>query len=180
MDTPYGAEFLIFNNTDTILAIDETTGNYLRILGVTFTQESSHDLKVDDYFNQVGNLSNVEEIGTVNLSQGKKRFQDIKNSRSVYGVKEFSLESPYIQSRDTAERIMDWTLDRLAKPRKAIGLSIFANPLIQLGDIIEIDYKDAFGMDVLGTTGSQFVVYSIDYQKAAEGPSMTLHVSEVC
>jgi len=180
MDTPYGAEFLIFNNTDTILAIDETTGNYLRILGVTFTQESSHDLKVDDYFNQVGNLSNVEEIGTVNLSQGKKRFQDIKNSRSVYGVKEFSLESPYIQSRDTAERIMDWTLDRLAKPRKAIGLSIFANPLIQLGDIIEIDYKDASGMDVLGTTGSQFVVYSIDYQKAAEGPSMTLHVSEVC
>jgi hypothetical protein len=180
-DSPYGAEFLLFNNTDTVLAIDETTGNFLRILGVTFTQQSSHDLTVDEYFNEIGNPSNVNLVGSdINLNKNKKRFQDIKNSRSVYGVKQFNLESPYIQSRDTAEKIMDWTLDRLSKPRKAMGLSVFPNPLIQIGDIVSIDYKDASGMDIFGTTGSQFVVYSIEYQKEANGPSMVLHVSEVC
>lgn len=179
-DSPYGAEFLIFNNTDTVLAIDETTGNFLRILGVTFTQQSSHDLTVDEYFNEIGNPSNVNLVGSdINLNKNKKRFQDIKNSRSVYGIKQFNLESPYIQSKDTAEKIMDWTLDRLSKPRKAMGLSVFPNPLIQIGDIISVDYKDSYGMDIFGTTGSQFVVYSIEYQKEANGPSMVLHVSEV-
>ena len=37
----YGAEFLIFNATDTALSLDETSGNYLRIQGITFTQQSS-------------------------------------------------------------------------------------------------------------------------------------------
>jgi hypothetical protein len=44
---PYGAEFLIFNVTDFALNLDETSGNYLRIQGITFTQQSSHDLTVD-------------------------------------------------------------------------------------------------------------------------------------
>ncbi|MGA1047474.1 MAG: hypothetical protein ACO3UU_05655, partial [Minisyncoccia bacterium] len=34
----YGAEFLIFNATDKALVLDDTSGNYLRIQGVTFTQ----------------------------------------------------------------------------------------------------------------------------------------------
>lgn len=179
MDTPYGAEFLIFNNTDTILALDETTGNYLRILGITFTQQSSHDLTVDDYFNEIGNLSNVDRLGQVNLSANNRRYQDIKNSRVTYGTKEFSLESPYIQSRNTAEKMMEWTIGRLSKPRKSIGISIFPNPLIQIGDLATIDYKDKSGMDILGTDGTQFVVYSIEYQKSSSGPSMVLHLSEV-
>lgn len=176
--TPYGAEFLIFNNTDTVLALDETTGNYLRILGVTFTQESTHDLTVDDYFGKTGDLSSVENIATTNLSANKQIYQDIKNSRMTYGTKEFSLESPFIQSRDTAEKILEWVISKIAKPRKAIGISMFPNPLVQLGDLTEIDYFDG-DVDVLGTSGSKFVVYSIEYQKNESGPTMTVHLSEV-
>lgn len=46
----YGAEFLIFNATDTLINLDETTGNYLRIQGITFTQDTTHELTVDEYF----------------------------------------------------------------------------------------------------------------------------------
>ena len=178
-DNPYGAEFLIFNNTDTVLALDESTGNYLRILGVTFTQSSENDVTVDEYFSEKGNLSNSELVSSTNLSKNKKVFQDIKNSRTTYGKKEFSFTSPYIQSKEAAEKILGWTIEKINRPRKAIGLSIFANPLIQLGDIVEIEYFDNDGTDILGTDGSQFVVYSIEYQKQSSGPSMTLHLSEV-
>jgi hypothetical protein len=35
MPSAYRAEFLIFNATDTALSLDESSGNYLRIQGVT-------------------------------------------------------------------------------------------------------------------------------------------------
>ncbi len=176
---PYGAEFMLFNNTDTILALDESGGNYLRILGVAFTQDSDNDVTVDEYFSERGSLSNSEAVSSDNLSKNKKIFQDIKNSRSIYGKKEFSFESPFIQSREAAEKILGWTISKIGKPRKAIGLSIYPNPLLQLGDIVTVDYFDRDGIDVLGTDGKQFVVYSIEYQKESSGPSMTVHLSEV-
>jgi hypothetical protein len=178
-DTPYGAEFLLFNNTDGPLAFDEGSGNFLRIVGITFTNQSSHDLSVDDYFSERGDLSSVDLISTTNLSKNKKVFQDIKNSRTTYGKKEFSLESPFIQSKDMATNLMEWTTRAIMKPRKAIGISVFANPTIQLGDLVEIDYIDKDGMEVIGSTSSQFVVYSIEYQKDGSGPKMTMHLSEV-
>jgi len=42
----------VFNATDTALNLDETSGNYLRIQGITFTQQSSNTLTVDQYFNK--------------------------------------------------------------------------------------------------------------------------------
>jgi hypothetical protein len=59
----YGAEFLIFNATDKALSLDETTGNFLRIQGVTFTQDTTHELSVDEYFKKRGNLSDPEFKG---------------------------------------------------------------------------------------------------------------------
>jgi hypothetical protein len=44
----YGAEFLIFNATDTFLNLDGSEGNNLAILGITFTSESENTFSVDD------------------------------------------------------------------------------------------------------------------------------------
>jgi len=52
----YGAEFLVFNHTDTVLNLDSTSGNYLKIQGVTFTQQSVNELTVDDYFEKKSNF----------------------------------------------------------------------------------------------------------------------------
>ena len=37
----YGAEFLVFNTTDTTINLDAETGNFLRIQGVAFTQDTT-------------------------------------------------------------------------------------------------------------------------------------------
>jgi hypothetical protein len=177
----YGAEFLLFNVTDTVLSLDETTGNHLQIQGVTFTQSSAHDLTVDDYYQQKSNMSDPSYFGTSVTNQpltNKKNYQSIKNSRLTYGRKEFNINAPYIQSQDAADSLMGWISKKILKPRRSIGMTIFANPTIQLGDIVTIDYQSETFADVALST-TRFVVYNIEYARSGAGPKMTIYLSEV-
>ena len=177
----YGAEFLVFNSTDTQLSLDESSGNYLRIQGIAFTQESNRDLTVDEYFSKNSNLADPQTVNSsliTNPFKFKKDYQDIKLSRMTYGKKDFTLEVPYIQSQDAAENLMSWVIEKIMKPRKSVGVKIFANPMIQLGDIVTVDYTDK-GIDKVAPKDSRFVVYNIEYSKDQSGPSMTVFLSEV-
>jgi len=178
----YGAEFLIFNCTDTALNLDETSGNYLRIQGVTFTQESTEEYTVDDYFNNKSNFNQLEFSGDATIRSPlvlKKQYQDIKFSRMNYGKKEFNLDPMYIQTEDDAKDLMGWIINKTLVPRKSVGLSVFAMPIIQLGDIVRIDYQDNESLDILGSNEKKFVVYNIDYSKSIDGPEMNIFLSEV-
>jgi hypothetical protein len=176
----YGAEFLVFNATDTFLFMDETVGNYLRIQGITFTQDSRNELTVDDYFNKTSDFSDPlikEDMTILSPVKQKELYNDVKNSRITYGRNEFSLDSLYIQSKDEATRIMEWLISKTMKPRKSIGVSIFSIPTIQLGDIVTIDYSEA-DADFLFDPEQRFVVYSIEHEKDVSGPRMRLYLSE--
>jgi hypothetical protein len=178
----YGAEFMVFNATDTALSLDETSGNYLRIQGVTFTQESSHDLTVDEYFDKKSDYSNPEFSGQQLVSyptKSKEDYQDIKISRLTHGRKEFTLDTPYIQSHDDAENMMGWMISKIMKPRRSIGAKIFGMPVLQLGDIVNINYKDENNINQITDSSARFVVYQIDYAGSPEGPDMTVFLSEV-
>ena len=178
----YGAEFLVFNNTDTALNLDETTGNYLRILGVSFTQSADKELTVDDYFERVSNFSDpdITEDGLiVSPLKAKQEYLDIKNSRLTYGKKEFNISSPYIQNQDEANNLMSWIISKIMKPRKSVGLKIFAMPILQLGDIVSINYQSNDGIEQVSLDDSRFVVYNIEYRRNSAGPSMNVYLSEV-
>jgi hypothetical protein len=178
----YGAEFLIFNATDTALSLDETSGNYLRIQGVTFTQESQHDLTVDEYFSKKSDYSNPSFAGGQLVSyptRAKQDYQDIKVSRLTHGKKEFTLEAPYIQSHDDADNLMGWMISKIMKPRRSVGINVFAMPILQLGDIVEVSYKDNDNVNQISKDGTRFVVYQIDYSKTSSGPEMQIFLSEV-
>jgi hypothetical protein len=177
----YGAEFLIFNATDTFLFFDETVGNYLRIQGITFTQDSRYELTVDNYFEKTANFANPqikEDMTILSPSTQKEMYKDIKTSRISYGRNQFFLDSIYIQSADAANNLMEWLISKIMKPRRSVGVNIFANPAIQLGDIVSIDYADSAD-DVYFERDKRFIVYSIDYSKDGSGPNMSLYLSEV-
>jgi hypothetical protein len=177
----YGAEFLIFNATDTFLFFDETVGNYLRIQGITFTQDSRYELTVDNYFEKTANFANPqikEDMTILSPSTQKEMYKDIKTSRISYGRNQFFLDSIYIQSADAANNLMEWLISKIMKPRRSIGVSVFANPAIQLGDIVSINYANSAD-GIYFEPDKRFVVYSIDYSKDASGPSMSLYLSEV-
>jgi len=178
----YGAEFLIFNATDTALNLDETSGNYLRIQGVTFTQDTTHELTVDEYFKKRSNFSNPLLTGSsqiVSPQVEKQRFDEIKRSRMIYGNNEFTLDTPYIQTQDDAENLMGWIINKIMIPKKLIGLKIFATPTIQLGDIVTINYKDSNNLDLVTSVDSRFIVYNIEYSRKINGPDMTLYLVEI-
>ncbi len=176
--SPYGAEFFVFNTTDAPLVMDSSTGNYLRINGVTFTAESNEELTVDDYFNLLGDYS---QYSTSSLSQNISNVQNdlalIKNSRNTYGRKEFVIEAPYIQDRDTATSMMDWMIQKIKKPKLALSVELFSLPTIQLGDIVEIQYQSNNNIDI--PASSRFVVYCINNSVSDGEINQTIYVSEV-
>jgi hypothetical protein len=96
----------------------------------------------------------------------------------TYGKKDFSLTTPYIQSYDEANSLMKWLIEKIAKPRRSVGVKIFAIPTIQLGDIVTLDYEEN-DINMVSSPLSRFVVYNIDYTKNVEGPDMTVFLSEV-
>jgi hypothetical protein len=177
----YGAEFLVFNNTDTILNLDETTGNYLRIQGVTFTQDTTNTITVDDYLKRRGNLSDPELKGSTIVQSPLvvlEQYDKIKTSRLLYGKNDFSLQSDFIQDQDTAEEMIGWIINKNLRPRKSIGMQIFPIPTLQLGDLVNIDYVPR-ATQAVADPDTRFVVYNIEYTRNSQGPSMTVHVSEV-
>jgi hypothetical protein len=178
----YGAEFLIFNATDTLLNLDETTGNYLRIQGITFTQDTTHELTVDEYFRKRSNLLNPQlDISSTIYSPlvEQSKYDEIKLSRIIYGNNDFTLDTPYIQTQDDANELMGWIVNKIMKPKQLIGVKIFPNPAIQLGDIFTIDYKDLNNIDLVASEDLRFVLYNIEYSRTASGPEMTLYLVEV-
>lgn len=178
----YGADFLIFNCIDKNLNLDDTTGNYLRILGIAFTQNTTYSLTVDDYFNKVADLSDpILNKGSETYSTiiNKEIFDKIKNSRIKYGENQFSIDSPYIQTTAAAEEMMGWIIDKVMYPRKSIGVNTFATSNIQLGDIVKLQYKNNDDIDVIDDPSKRYVVYNIEYQKQSPDLTMTLHLAEV-
>jgi hypothetical protein len=178
----YGAEFMIFNCTDKNLNLDDTTGNYLRILGIAFTQNTTYSLTVDEYLKKVSNLSDAPIYDNLTPGQSlnyKKIYDTIKNSRLKYGVNEFSIESSYLQTTAAAEAMLDWIINKTIDPRKTIGVNTFATPTLQLGDIVTMNYKNSDGLYVVADANERYVVYNIENQKGSTGTQMTVHLAEV-
>jgi hypothetical protein len=178
----YGAEFLIFNATDTLLSIDDELSNSLRISGIAFTSDSSSELTVDDYFKKRSSFSDPELKGDVIIYSPnieKQKYDTLKLSRIKFGRNDFNIDANYIQTTEDAEHLIGWLLEKLLVPRKAIGLKIFADPTIQLGDIVAIDYKNNDNLDLVTSSTSRFVVYNIEYSRSLSGPDMTVYLSEV-
>ncbi len=177
----YGAEFLVFNATDSALNLDETSGNYLRIQGITFTQDTTYSTSVDDYFNKRSNFAELDNLDT-NTSRSElvsmQEFNYIKQSRLNHGLSSFTLETPYIQTSSDAEELLGWIIKKSMRPKKLVGANIFSLPVLQLGDIVNIDYsKD--GVDLISDSEKQFVIYNIDYERNQDGPNMTIYLAEV-
>jgi len=179
--TAYGAEFLVFNITDKAISLDESSGNWLRILGVTFTQQTDRDLTLDEYFAENSNLSDPEfwnGSASGNIVLNKKNYQRIKNSIAKYGKKEFSVDAMYIQNKSIAENTMEFLIKNVTVPKKAVGLDVFGAPNLQLGDIVSFDYKDGT-TDIIANSTTRFVVYSIAHNRQGDGIKNTIYVNEV-
>jgi hypothetical protein len=177
----YGAEFLIFNTTDKAIDLSESSTNRIMIQGITFTQNISNVLTVDDYFKELSNFSDpVITSSNLIVSPGRseKIYDSIRNSRAIYGNKSFSLNSIYIQNEDSAKDIMKWVLDKTIRPRKVFELDTFGTSHVQLGDIVKIDFDLPEGVKMVDEN-KKFVVISAQYGRSSSNVKSQLRVMEV-
>lgn len=176
----YGAEFLIFNSTDKAINLSDSSANRVMIAGITFTQNISNVLSVDDFFGELTNLSDPVIVDNVIKSPEKaqKVYENIKNSRALYGNKSFTVDSVYIQNEDSAKDLMRWIIDKTMKTRKVITVNTFATPHIQLGDIVKIDYDMPEGVKFVDPD-KRFTVTSMKYSKSSGDVKISLTLVEV-
>jgi hypothetical protein len=176
----YGAEFLVFNNNDRFVELDETTGNYLRIIGVTFTQNISRELTVDDFLKQRSRLSDPFIVNGAIQSPivAQKFFDDVKSSRKKHGKREFNMAPVYIQSEDDANEMMQWLINKTLKNRLLLDINVFGVPQLQLGDILSIDFDLPEGVKFVNPD-KQFIVYSIEQSKSIDDLSTNIRIMEV-
>jgi hypothetical protein len=178
----YGADFLIFNCTDASLNLDDTAGNYLRIQGITFTQNTTKVLTVDEFYKKRSSLSdpiNNFDGTLINPLIQREEYNRILNSRSKYGANEFTLESQYIQTDEAAEDVFGWTLEKISKPKILIGLNTFATFNLQLGDLLTINYKNNDGLNIISDPNKKFVIYNMEYTKDLNGQNVIMYLAEV-
>jgi len=178
----YGADFLVFNCLDNIVNLDDTTGNFLRIQGITFTQNTTKSLTVDDFYKRRANFSDPitrDDGFLVDPAIEKQEYNRILNSRNKYGVNEFNIQSQYIQTDDAAEEIFGWIIEKVSKPKILVGLNTFATQNLQLGDIVQINYKNNEGVDVIAPENKRFVIYNMEYNKSMGDENMTIFLAEV-
>ena len=97
----------------------------------------------------------------------------------IYGTNEFSIDAPYIQTDDFANELMGWVISKTMDPKQSVGVSIFAIPTLQLGDIVTLNYKNSDNLDIVSSSSTRFVVYNIEYSRDPSGPSMSVYLSEV-
>lgn len=175
--TPYRAEFLVFNTSDFAFSMGdgESFDTILNIVGITYTEEVAKELTVDGFYTNRSNFSSNSDYSS---QVYKNKYTDIKNNRVTYGSKAFAIDSPYIQTEGTATELMDYIINKISKPRKAVAVQTFAMPIIQLGDLVKFSYDETKTLPN-AVTGSNFVVYAIEHQTAETGPSTILYLSEV-
>lgn len=176
----YGAEFMIFNNADKTIVLDESTGNFLRILGITFTQDTSAELSVDSFFKERSNFSDPLIIDSTIYSPitADKIYESIKTSRQRNGKREFSINPIYIQNEDMANDLMQWLVNKTLRERKSFTIETFGTPHLQLGDIININYNLPEGVDLVDPS-KQFIISGIETSRSQNNLQMTLKVVEV-
>ena len=92
---------------------------------------------------------------------------------------QIGFESTWIQNESEAKSLANWISNQWSKQQKVITLETFINPLLQIGDVIEISYplnKIYSSEDTpipSGYTSSKFVILALDSTYDKDSPPTT-------
>lgn len=130
--TPFGAKFMLANS-----ARENAIVNGEDLL--SFGAENAVEQKMLIY----GRLIFQEE-GQVYTAKNKDGVEEspFRNDDSIRrrGTVEVDIDSKWIQSRAEAERLGNWILKHWSGGNDEVSVEMFGNPLIQIGDVVTLDY----------------------------------------
>lgn len=92
---------------------------------------------------------------------------------------QIGFESTWIQKEDEAKELADWMTKQWSQQQKVLTMQTFVNPLLQVGDIVEVSYplNNIYSSEDLaiptGYKASKFVVLSLDSSYDNSSPPTT-------
>jgi hypothetical protein len=85
-------------------------------------------------------------IATLNNAQITEKKDSLSENIRKYGLKELTIESPYITSEEHAQKLADFIIEKVSDPVPIITINTKCVPKIQLGDIIRITSFNSFDL----------------------------------
>ncbi len=144
---------VIFDGTvDVNLWTSNTTKGHLVIsLNATFDSENTYQVLqgnnpvsgLDNAFVVAGIPANQEDSGSSQTEVASDFAQKIRR----HGVKDITIDNPYIQDQGYAKLIADFVLTHNSAPVKVIGINTIGLPHLQLGDRIDIGQFTMLSVD---------------------------------
>lgn len=139
--SPFGARFELRNNS------------YVQQMLSGEFEDPQTEVKYTQYMAIVGNKIVQED------AQAVVKLKDLIQ-RS--GEKSIEIDAEWIQTYSQAQQIGRWILENQGSNVEVYGLHIYANPLIEIGDHVDIEYSERG----LLPTKQRFVVESISTSKS--------------
>jgi hypothetical protein len=156
----FGASFWLYNTASSAIQIDESSQTPLWI--------SAFALKNI-------NPGTVQSSKLVEKEEYAKEDSDRYTiNRNVYGKQEIMISGDFINNLEQARSLATWITDNLSKERKSISLSIFPNPILELGDKVGLLYSDKLYNDSTKT----YTISSISHTISNSGPTMNIEIRE--
>jgi hypothetical protein len=109
---------------------------------------------IASYFYIAGN----PVISVLNSAQVTEKKESLSENVRKYGLKEVSIESPYITTEEHAQKLASFIIDKVSDPVPIITINTMCVPKIQLGDRIRIT-----SMDALDITNQDYWVISQEF-----------------
>ena len=89
-------------------------------------------------------VSGIPIMVMSNNEQITEQVGSLQENIRKYGLKEITIDSPYITSTEHASKIAQFIIDKMSEPVPIINVNIMSIPTFQLGDRIKIGSLDAF------------------------------------
>jgi hypothetical protein len=89
-------------------------------------------------------IAGVPIVVIENNEQVTEQVESLQDNIRKYGLKELTIDSPYINSIEHATEIAKFIIEKMSEPVPIINVEIMAIPTLQLGDRIKIGSLDSF------------------------------------
>jgi hypothetical protein len=113
-------------------------------------------------------------VGRSIISQDPFEYLDPELS-ATQNQEQLAFESTWIQKETEAKALSSWMKTQWSKQQSVISMDVFPNPLIQIGDVVEISYplNNVYATGDSGTA-SKYLVLDVDQSWDSNEPSTSV------
>jgi hypothetical protein len=92
---------------------------------------------------------------------------------STKNDEQVAFESTWIQKESEAKNLSDWMKTQWSKQQTVLTLDIFPNPIVEIGDVVEISYPSnlVYSTEDAGKTAGKYII--LDIQQGYSSDSST-------